>query len=333
MKESIAVFEERLQVVKELVDNSNKQSVLIIQQHPGSEDDYLHFPPVRESISNVIVFAEVSNPAQAEEVLNVSSNRIDRFILDRDRKRVNSAEIIEKVKSYPLDTKLLLYSDFDVWGAAAVDFITAIVGDLQVKNILLYGNNYLSTRVLRKFLTSGANVYAPLQNNGSRQYPLDKDSSIQFDSNNLKNADSYQGDYDIIVGSEILNVAGDVNNTIHAKFVFDIGLGNFTKVFLDSAYKYGSMVYRFDNRAGISSVVLGLMETDYLVSNNMGSVQIGNIKVVSGGILSEEDSIIVDNAFSPSFIFGVADGCGKFKKELSQRNIEDLSVIKTLIKL
>lgn len=332
MKESLTALEERLQVVKELVDNSNKQSVLIIQQHPGCGNDYMHFPPVRESISNIIVFAEVSNPFQAEEILKVSSNRIDRFILDLDNKRENSAAIIEKVKLYPLPSKLLFYSDFDVWGGAAVDFMTELEGDLRDKNILLYGHNYLSTRVLRRLLTVGAKVYAPLQNKCGRQFPLDNETIVQFESDNLKDSDSYRGVYDIVVGSEILNSAGCVNNTIQTKSIFDIGLGNFTKEFINSASKCGSKVYRFDNRAGISSMVLGLMETNYLVSKNMGSVQIGNIKVESGGLLSEENTIIVDNAFAPSFIFGVADGRGLFKKELTQRNIEDLYIIKSLIK-
>lgn len=332
MKESIDVFEERLQIVKELVNNSNKQSVLIIQQHPGRENDYMHYPPVRESISNIIVFAEVSNPKDTYAILEKASGKIDRYIVDTDRKRGNSAKIIDTVKSYPLSSKLLYYSDFDVWGAAAVDFITEIEGNLQGKNILLYGCNYLSTRVIRKLLTEGAKVYIQQQEDKGTEFPLDTESSISFKSDNLMNVDDHQGEFDIIIGSEILNVAEGVNDANHAKAVYDIGIGNFTKEFIDEAYKYGSKVYRFDNRAGISSVVLGLMETDYLICNNMGSVQIGNIKVVSGGILSEEDAIIVDNAFAPTFVFGVADGSGMFKKELSQRNLDDLKVIKSLIK-
>ncbi len=332
MKESIDIFEERLQVAKDLVANTNKQSVLIIQQHPGSEDNYIHFPPVRESISNIIVFSEVSNPDDAREILAKASGKVDCYILDTDRKRINTSEIIDAVKSYPLATKLLYYSDFDVWGEAAVDFITEIEGDLQGKDVLLYGCNYLSTRVIRKLLTEDARVYVQQQENSGVKFPLDTECSVTFESDKLMKVEGYQGDYDIIIGSEILNVAEGVNDTRHAKSVYDIGIGNFTKEYIDEAYKYGSKVYRFDNRAGISSVVLGLMETDYLISNNMGRVQIGNIKVVSGGILSEEDAIIVDNAFAPTFVFGVADGSGKFKKELSQRNLDDLKVINTLIK-
>lgn len=331
MKESIAVFEKRLQVVRELVDNTNKQSVIIIQQHPGREDDYMHFPPVRESISNIIAFAEVSNPVQVEEVLKVSSNRIDRFILDTDKKRLNSSEIIEKVKSYPLVSKLLFYSDFDVWGQAAVDFITEIEGNIQGKDILVYGQNYLTARVVRKLLTMGANVYVQQRGGDVRRFPLDKESVVLFESEKLRIADPNQNEFDIIIGGEVLNEAESVSSIIHAKSIFDIGIGNFSKEYIAESYKCGSMVYRFDNRAGISSIVLGLMETDYLICNNMGSVQIGNINVVSGGILSEENAIIVDNAYAPSFVFGVADGRGKFKKELSQRNLEDLKVIKSLI--
>lgn len=321
-------LQERLLIVRERVKKTNKQSVLIIQQHPGKDMDYLYFPPIRESISNIILFAEVSNPKQVKDILDTFSCEIDKFILDIDKKRSNSADIISEVERYSLKVKLLYYSDYDVWGTAAVDFISQIEGSLSNKNVLVYGLNYLTARVIRKLLVNGANVFTDADSN---DYPLDMFTTVRFNSDYLHKASEYLGEFDVIIGGEVLSPIMKLDYNKHSKSVYDIGLGNFTKDYIESCYRHGSNIYRFDNRAGLSSVVLGLIETDYLISNNMGKVKIGQIDIVSGGYLGAEDSIVVDNAFSPEFVFGVADGKGMFKSELSEKNVEDMKTIKALI--
>lgn len=321
---------DRLTIVRERVKKTNKQSVLIIQQHPGTDMDYLYFPPIRESISSIIFFAEVSTPQQVKDILDSVSSEIDRFIVDIDKKRCNSVDIISEVERYPLNVKLLYYSDYDVWGAAAVDFISQIEGSLSDKNVLIYGLNYLTTRVIRKLLEIGANVFTDDEDK-SNEYPLDMYNTVRFNSGYLHKISEYSGDLDIIIGGEVLTPIKNLNYGKYSRSVYDIGLGNFSKEFIESCYCHGSNIYRFDNRAGLSSVVLGLMETDYLITNNMGKVKVGQIDVVSGGVLGTEDSIVVDNAFSPEYVFGVADGKGMFKSELSKKNVEDLKAIKALI--
>lgn len=323
-------LQDRLSIVRERVKKTNKQSVLIIQQHPGTDMDYLYFPPIRESISNIILFAEISNPQQAKDILDTVSGEIDRFILDIDKKRKNSADIIREVEHYPLYTKLLYYSDYDVWGAAAVDFISQIEGSLSDKNVFVYGFNYLTARVIRKLLEIGANVFTDVDVK-SKEYPLDMYSTIRFNSGCLYEASECSSDLDVIIGGEVLSPIKNLDYNKYSRSVYDIGLGNFSREYIEGCYRHGSNIYRFDNRAGLSSVVLGLMETDYLITNNMGKVKVGQIDIVSGGVLGAEDSIVVDNAFSPEFVFGVADGKGMFKSELSKKNVEDLKAIKALI--
>ena len=138
-------------------------------------------------------------------------------------------------------------------------------------------------------------------------------------------------EYDIIIGGSVLSQYKKDLSKYSAKHIFDIGLRNFDANYIKVQIAAGSTIYRFDNRAGISSVVLNLMETDYLTRKNMGAVTVGTIKLVSGGILGEEDAIVVDNAYSPEFIFGVADGQGMFKDNLSEANKKDLKIIESLI--
>ncbi len=330
MDKLLSLYEERLGQVVDLVKETNKLPVLIIQQHPVDDGRDLLFPPVRESLSNIICFAEVSGVDYIKEIVEKSLEVVDAIILDIDVKRKNSENIIEKAKSVAGSKPLLYYSDYSMWSTAALSFVLSIVKTINNKKVLLLDNNYLTARLLQALLNYGANVYVPADDYNNGTYSIDEYTSITFKSNRFQVA-SVDEEFDIIIGGSVLSQYKKDLSKYSAKHIFDIGLRNFDANYIKAQIAAGSTIYRFDNRAGISSVVLNLMETDYLTSKNMGAVTVGTIKLVSGGILGEEDAIVVDNAYSPEFIFGVADGQGMFKENLSEANKKNIKIIESLI--
>ena len=332
MEKVFEKFEEQAERVKHLVKETNKLPVLIIQQHPIDDGRELLFPPVRESLSNIISFAEVCGPEPIKHILNRASQFIDAFILDIDKKRENSDSIIAEVKKNTGSIPLMFYSDYGMWSSAAISFVLSIVKSLTDKRVLLLGNNFLATRLLQLLLNYGSTVYMLPDDWQSGLFSLDTDTSLMIKSERIKTVSSPNDTFDIILGASVLKPhPADISHYSSTK-IFDIGLRNFKREYIKQQASQGATIYRFDNRAGISSVVLNLMETEYLTTKNMGSVNVGRIKVISGGILGEEDSIVVDNAFAPEFLFGVADGEGMFKSELTQKNLDDIGIIKELIK-
>ena len=331
MDKLLSLFEERLGQVVTLVKETNKLPVLIIQQHPADDGRTLLFPPVRESLSNIICFAEVSGTEFIKDIIEMSSDVVDVLILDIDYKRDNSEQIIEEVKSVVDSKPLLYYSDYSMWSTAAMSFILSIVKTIKNKKVLLLDNNFLTARVLQALLNYGANVYAPVDDYNNGTYSMDENTAMTFKSDRFQVPTDDDDQYDIIIGGSVLSQYKKDLSKYHSKHIFDIGLRNFSAEFIKEQMSQGATIYRFDNRAGISSVVLNLMETDCLTSKNMGTVKVGNITLVSGGILGEEDSIVVDNVFSPEFIFGVADGQGMFKENLSEANKKDIKIIESLI--
>ena len=331
MDKLLSLYEERLGQVVDLVKETNKLPVLIIQQHPVDDGRDLLFPPVRESLSNIICFAEVSGVDFIKEIVEKSLEVVDAIILDIDVKRKNSEQIIEEVKNVAGSKPLLYYSDYCMWSTAALSFVLSIVKTINNKKVLLLDNNYLTARLLQALLNYGANVYVPADDYNNGTYSMDEYTSMTFKSNRFQVATGNGEEYDIIIGGSVLSQYKKDLSKYSAKHIFDIGLRNFDANYIKAQIAAGSTIYRFDNRAGISSVVLNLMETDYLTRKNMGAVTVGTIKLVSGGILGEEDAIVVDNAYSPEFIFGVADGQGMFKDNLSETNKKDIKIIESLI--
>ena len=87
----------RLADVSELINKTNKATVLIIQQLPDSDNFIPIIPYIRESISAIICFVEIGDIDMLDFVIKNSKGTIDKIILDIDRKRENSEQIIKAV--------------------------------------------------------------------------------------------------------------------------------------------------------------------------------------------------------------------------------------------
>lgn len=328
--ELINTFASRLEDLHAIVTQTNKMPVLIISQYPLDMMTGCRLPNIRESISNIICFVEIGDPSVVEHLLHMSDGYVDRIILDIDNKRTNSQEIINAVKNTKTSLPILNYSDLDVWGNTSVDYIEYIEKGIYNKNILVCGKSFLTSRIILKLLSRGANVYINDIDNSYLQF--DNTTSITIQNPKLHFNKLEDNIYDIIVGTSIFTTS--ITSPSHkAQSVYDIGLNNFTEEYIYRMQNCGSNVYRYDNRAGISSVLLNLLENEYLVKHNMGKVKIGDIEVISGGIMGPNGAIVVDNAYNPQFVVGVANGTGivKSTKDLTKKNIEDIEIINQLI--
>ena len=63
----------------------------------------------------------------------------------------------------------------------------------------------------------------------------------------------------------------------------------------------------------------------------MGRISLGKVHLVAGGIIGEQGDIVVDSIESPRKIFGVANGDGTFKKELTNDDLLHIEKVKTIL--
>ena len=328
--ELINTFASRLEDLHTIVTKTNKMPVLIISQYPLDMMTGCRLPNIRESISNITCFVEIGDPSILEQILQMSDGYIDRIILDIDNKRANSQEIIDAVRNYKTNIPILNYSDLDVWGNTSVDFIEYIEKGIYNKNILVCGKSFLTSRIIMKLAAMGANVY--INDIDDTHLQLDNTTSISIQNPKLHFNKLENNIYDIVVGTSIFTNSITIPSH-RAQSIYDIGLNNFTEEYILYMQNCGTNIYRYDNRAGISSVLLNLLENEYLVEHNMGKIKIGDIEVISGGIMGKNGAIVVDNVYSPQFVIGVANGAGILKpfSELTNKNKEDLTTIKQLV--
>lgn len=305
MSKISAIFSQRIRSVLDLVECTNKSSVLIIQQFPTSRDTLSKFPKVRESISNILAFIELGSCEDLDEVISLTDGVFDSIVMDGDIKLPISAALIHLAKERIQKSKLFFYSDINTWADSALQFILQQEKGLYGKRVLLTGEGLLHDALLNRMQLLGV------------EWVTIHDDSI-----------------DVLIGVALkCHSANDaiLERVVDGGTLYDIGIGNFTSNLIEMACSKGHPVYRIDIRAGISSAVINILETDYLIHKVMGKVKIKNIELVAGGIMGSKNAIIIDDINHPAHILGVADGEGNIKIEVEKMDYENIQFVERLI--
>jgi hypothetical protein len=294
-------FPERIEQVTKLVQRTNKSSVLVIQQFPVPSDANTTVANVRESISNIIAFVELGDAETLKEAIKVSDGTFDNIILDSDIKLTESRKIVSAAIDSVKHSKLFFYSDYLTWAETALHFLWSIEGSLNGRKMFLCGSGILADMMKTNLQLLGSDLLNP--------------------------ADAIHK-ADIIVGVSVKKPScdEDVSTVKDGINVYDLGIGNFTAAQIDVLSKKGCTVYRLDNRAGISSMVLQVLETEYLTKKMMGRTEIRGISIVAGGLMGKNGAIVVDDINHPSHVIGIANGFGFIKvgpeNEQEKNNLE-----------
>lgn len=333
-------YGQMLDEMESLVRITNKRSVLILLQHTKEEDRDVCVPAVRESISNIIGFVSLGDEDNLRYLIEHSAGIVDTIMIDIDLKRKNTgrirAQATELAKDYGIS--VAFYSDYATWVSSAIAFMLEVEQKESMKAIfesklLLVGKNALATRMVLELIGKGIDVSV-----FEREYPTSTfpifGGKMELESSCLHRVTQTSGErYDILVGCEIQSRCSVLDELTTMEFgqIYDIGISNFSQDFLRQQRQRGAKVYRSDDRAGISGMVVNLMETSELVSNRLGKTSVADTPVVSGGYIGELGDVVVDNYNDAHVVFGVANGDGTFKQNLSEEDTNRMNRIKKLI--
>lgn len=297
-------LDRRIDEISSLVAITNKSSVLVIKQFPHDKDEITLIPPPLESISNVLCFVELGSSKIAEAVINMMDGIVDYIIVDEDLKLVQSQNIIDACVDKTKKSKLFFFSDTEAWINAALTFIQQVCNGIYDKKIAVLGEGILFQAFSQKLKNMGSTLVG---------------------KNDIDLAD-------LVVGANIKKqLELPIIKLKPGVIFFDLGLGNFSPETINRGIEEGATFYRSDMRAGISSTVLRILETDYLLRNMMGTTKIAGVEVAAGGVIGAEGAIILDDISKPSYLFGVANGDGTFKKQLSKADEERIKIIQNII--
>ena len=124
--------------------------------------------------------------------------------------------------------------------------------------------------------------------------------------------------FDVIIGTtngkSIINM-NQVNTFKNNVNVIDIGKGIFERKALIKAINKKINLYRLDVTPAYDGYLENIYSTEKINDFNMEKSRIyKKLKLVKRGVLSTENTIIVDNVNSPKKIYGISDGYGSFKQ-------------------
>jgi hypothetical protein len=305
------VLRNRLDAVSALAARTNKATVFVVQQFPVAEDRGVLFPHVRESIANILAFVELGTAADLGWVLDASRDHAFNWIaVDCDRKLAQSEAIVDLARARVDRERLLFYSDNQVWFDSGLDIVQRLEGGLTGRQVLLCGAGPLAD-CFRDVLPRIGAVIAPrdaIERSGA-QPPIVLGVAQKRESIDARLVDQ------LPAGAPI----------------YDVGLGNLSIDAAEHARAKGLRLYRLDNRAGISSAIVRLLETDFMVGKLMGHLRLKNVDIVAGGVLAPPGAVIVDDIRNPTLIFGVADGRGRFKEPLEPEDENRVAFVRSLI--
>lgn len=292
-----------------LARETNKASVLVIQQFPVAEDSEPLVPPVRESIANILGFVEIGTAEQVARVLDVAGATVDLVALDCDQKLPESSAIVECARRRLASERLLFYSDNQAWVDSAVDMVQRLEGGITGQSVLLCGTGALVDQLALILPRLGAVMVTPDETGAARA--------------------------DIILGASQKRVSVElafVEAVRPGVSIYDVGIGNVSAAAARRARERQLRLYRLDNRAGISSAVVRLLETDHMVRRLMGMLRVRDVDIVAGGVLAPPGAVVVDDIQTPTIAFGVSDGAGRFRPQpLSGEDQARLDFVKSLM--
>ena len=306
-----SVFRERLDAVADLAGRTNKATVLVVQQFPVADDRGVLFPHVRESIANILSFVELGAAADLSWVLQTAlAHDFNWIAVDCDRKLPESTAIVEMARAAVPNQRLLFYSDNQVWFDSGLDIVQRLEGGLSGKRVLVCGSGPLADCFRESLPRIGVIVAA------------------------FEEIEAPGGLPSIVIGVAQKRESIDaalIERLPADAAIYDIGLGNLSVTAADRARERRLRLYRLDNRAGISSAIIRLLETDFMVGKLMGHLRLRDVDIVAGGLLAPAGAVIVDDIRNPAVIFGVADGRGRFRDSLDAADEARVRFVQSLL--
>lgn len=259
----------------------------------------------------------------ARELFTKIDGQIETILIDVERKQ--EIDLIAIANDVINCSNVLPYKPNDVTLEAADQLILNQLGaDLSGKRIIVYGTGNLAFKLALRLIEREVDV-SIIGRNPVKVHSIittlnmvkPGHSNAVAQAYNNDKSDKYEGLISFLSSEKI--IASSM--AVHIKeggFAIDGGIGNFQGEFIADALKRQISVLRLDVRLGNPFLLAGIksLSSDNEFFNSViGSYELGNMKLVAGGLIGEDGSIIIDRIKNPTQIIGVANGYGGLKND------------------
>lgn len=285
----------------------------------------------------------ITSEEVAFDTIKYFDGKIENIVVDIERKQeINLFEIARKVVR---NSKLYTNKPNDLT-MEAVDtlLLKQFSQDLSNKKILIYGTGNIAFKLALRLAERNAKVLL----DGRDKQKVEKLSEAlnlvlpKYCQGHITpmNKNSMLGELNAfvsvvsveqVINKEYVSLLGKDSVSI------DVGIGNFSTEFIESALEMGSIVVRLDVRISMphSNASLEVQNNQYrFFTDIMGRKLINDIEIVAGGIIGKEGTIIVDRVKNPKQIIGIANGYGGVKNEteLTETERKNIKIIEQSVR-
>ncbi len=323
------------------INKSKKIRCFFLGNTVKKENSNFYVTPVRENRKFIYASAVIYNDFSAKKIAKRIDGKVDFLLIDTEKKVISKKKNIyvnieRAVKETIKKTKIFTYKGNDLTVQAGETFLNNFflkdIRGIGAKNILILGSGNVGFKLGIKLVENGANVFLY-----RRKRKILK--NIVYTINNIipratvakakmiKNFSKKINNFHIIIGTtsgKALLTEKHVNKFKSNVLILDIGKGMFKKEALKSALSKNISLYRLDVTPAYNAYLENITTTQKIHNFKLKKSQnYGKLKLVKRGILSNANSIIVDNVNLPKKIYGISDGYGGFKK-VQQNTIKNL---------
>ena len=325
-----------------------EKSVFVLGNTRVKDNKTFYWTPVRRSKNFISIGIVIFSEDEARVILEEIDGYVDYIFVDCEKKSKNSNAVglfnLERL-SYEIISKSVLkfYKGNDLTTDAldktilnVLKYSTKLVGGC---NILIVGMGNLGFKISLKLVERGANVYVLNRNEKKAIKLIDtinliKPAETLASAKFINNKNNFEIDFnfDIIVLTHLDTIPENDHiylNTNKECVFIDVGKGCLTKNQINQLVKNGNICLRLDVGDSLLEYIYTEIVFDGIKVNFIPTKKIlNNRRIISTGLIGDENDIVVDDAENPSFFYGICDGFGGFKKYL---NDEDRKFIHTII--
>ena len=312
---------------------------------------------VVNSINQAIIVASVIASHVNGILIDIEKKINTKTCLDEDVLRNFNININEKYdtlgplikKGFILDilkllnpkTKFISYKPNDltvdgVWGILALK-----LNRFENKTISIIGCGNIGFKLALKLAESGVNIKIYRRDFKKSKAMVEAikiatprycNSTIDFFNSVKETAESC----DVIIGASSggkIITSEIVENMKADSILMDIGKGNIDRDAIEKAQQKGIEVLRGDITPSLLGFINQYQKSYDLAVNKIGRLNIDDeISILSGGLLGKNGEFVVDDFKNPTIIYGVSDGEGNLKLDLSPTEKIKLNKLRSYIK-
>ncbi|MBA3927602.1 hypothetical protein [Listeria rustica] len=274
--------------------------------------------PDRLSSEGSILNIQVSTEEFVVAVLQLVDGVIPHIFIDVERKQAINLWEIASETCHDSAVHPLKANDITVDAATSI-IIKELQNNFDQRTVMIYGTGNLATKTALKLAELG--MYVTLSGGD-----VSKVTRIVQVLNDILPAytpwpiqvfhENKTGKVDVLISAISAQKILDETWLDYLQadgFALDMGLNNFSEQFIDEILLSERALYRVDIQAKIGTAILDLKTEDYFFSKIRGKIKWLDQTAVAGGIIGNENDVVLNRVTPPYVVIGTSNGTGGLK--------------------